>query len=74
MMERLWAAAHLYNEQVVLLETLARENPPRALIICPDRIPPARFITRDKKKINHTIDMGYKKAEEHMDEIRAFVM
>ena len=74
MIERLWAAAHLYNEQVALLEALAGENPPRALIICPDRMPPARFITRDKKKINRTIDMGYKKAEELMDKIMAFVM
>ena len=74
MMEKLWAAAHLYNEQIALLESLAHEDPPRAFIECPDRMPPARFITRDKEKINRTIDMGYRKAEELMDKIRAFVM
>jgi len=73
MLERLWEAAHLYNKQVSLLEGMAIKEPPRAFILCPDRIPPARFITRDKKKINRTIDLGYKKAADQMDEIKDFL-
>jgi predicted patatin/cPLA2 family phospholipase len=73
MVERLWDAAQLYNEQVSLLENLAQREPPGAFVLCPDDIPPARFITRDKKKINRTIDLGYKKAEARKDEIRDFL-
>lgn len=63
MLEKLWEAAQAYNDQISLLEKLAGAAPPRAFIIAPDRMPPARFITRDRKKINRTIDMGYTKAE-----------
>ena len=73
MLERLWEAAQLYNEQVSLLEAMAGREPPRAFILCPDRMPPARFITRDKKKINRTIDMGYQKTADQMDEIKEFL-
>jgi len=61
MLEKLWDASQAYNAQVSLLERLAQEKPARALIICPDKMPPVKFITRDKKKINHTIGLGYKK-------------
>ena len=73
MLERLWEAAQAYGEEVSLLEKLACENPPRAFIISPDRMPPAKFITRDRKKINRTIDMGYRKAMALMPEINDFL-
>lgn len=73
MLERLWEAAQLYNEQVSLLERMAEKRPPEAFILCPDRMPPARFITRDKKKINRTIDMGYQKTADKTDEIKNFL-
>ena len=73
MLERLWEAAQLYNEQVSLLESMAAKKPPEAFILCPDRMPPARFITRDKKKINRTIDMGYQKTADKIDEIKIFL-
>jgi len=72
MMEALWEAVQAYGEEVSRLEKLARFSPPRALILAPDRTPPARFITRDKRKVNRTIDMGYRKAVERMEEIRSF--
>jgi hypothetical protein len=43
------------------------------LIVAPDNMPPARFITRDARKINRTIDLGYKKVKELSREIRAFL-
>jgi len=63
MLEKLWEAAQAYNDQISLLEKMAGADPPRAFIIAPDRMPPARFITRDHRKINRTIDMGYRKAK-----------
>ena len=68
MLEKLWEAAQIYNSQVSLLEQMARENPSRAMIICPDKMPPVKFVTLDKKKINQTIDLGYEKIEELEDE------
>jgi predicted patatin/cPLA2 family phospholipase len=73
MLERLWEAAHAYNDQVSLLESMARKEPPEAFILCPDRMSPAKFITRDKKKINRTIDLGYRKAMSQMGEIKNFL-
>jgi len=73
MLERLWDAAQAYNDQVGHLERLVREKPARAFIICPERMPPAKFITRDRKKINGTIDLGYRKVEEMEPKIRGFL-
>ena len=73
MIDRLWDAAHLYNEEVFFLEMLSQKRPARAFIICPDNIPPAKFLTRDWKKINRTIDLGYRKVEELEEGIRDFV-
>jgi predicted patatin/cPLA2 family phospholipase len=63
MLEKLWEGAQAYNDHVAFLEKMAAADPPRAFIIAPDQMPPARFITRDRKKINRTIDMGYRKAK-----------
>lgn len=73
MLEKLWEAAQAYNEQVSLLESMAKKEPPQAFILCPDSMPPAKFITRDKNKINRTIDLGYKRATGQMEEIRSFL-
>jgi predicted patatin/cPLA2 family phospholipase len=73
MLERLWEAAQTYNEQVSLLESMAQKEPPEAFILCPESMPPAKFITRDKNKINRTIDLGYKKATNQVEEIRSFL-
>ena len=73
MLKSLWEAAQIYNSQVSQLEEMAREKPPRALIICPDKMPPVKFVTLDRRKINRTIDLGYGKIEELEDEIRRFL-
>ena len=73
MLEKLWEAAQIYNSQVSLLEQMAHEDPPRALIVCPDKMPPVKFVTLDRKKINRTIDLGYEKVEELEDNIRRFL-
>ena len=73
MLERLWEAAQLYNTQVSLLERMAQEEPPRALIICPDKMPPVKFVTLDNSRINHTIDLGYEKVEKIEDSVRRFL-
>jgi predicted patatin/cPLA2 family phospholipase len=73
MLGKLWEAGKTYKEEVFHLEQLAKEVPRRALIISPDRMPPALFITRDKKKINRTIDMGYRMVERREEEILGFL-
>lgn len=73
MLEKLWEAAETYKEEVMRLEQLAAEHPPRALIIHPDKTPPAPFVTRDKKKINRTIDMGYRTVQRREKEIGNFL-
>ena len=73
MLEKLWAASQIYNSQVSLLEQMAQENPSRALIICPEKKPPVKFVTLDHKKINRTIDLGYGKVEELEDRIGSFL-
>lgn len=73
MLESLQAAVEIYNERVAQLVSLTRENPARALIICPDRMPPAKFVTRDKEKINETIDLGYQQVEKMETQIREFL-
>jgi hypothetical protein len=35
-------------------------------------MPPARLVTRNRRKVNRTIDMGYRKVEELEDQIRRF--
>ena len=62
MLDRLWEAAQSYGQEVAQMETMAEESPHRALIIAPEKTPPAKFITRDRRKINRTINMGYRQA------------
>jgi len=72
-LRRLWETARTYEEERTLLKELAKQEPPRAFIIYPDQMPPARFITRNRKKINQTIDLGYKKVKDLEDRIRVFL-
>lgn len=72
MLEKLWEAAQMYNSQVALLEQMAQEEPPRALILCPDKMLPVKFVTLDNKKLNRTIDLGYEKMEQLENEVRRF--
>jgi len=73
MIERLFEAAQIYADEVNYLEMLTQQTPPRSLIISPDRMPPAKFITRDRTKINRTIDMGYRAVEAIEHAIRDFM-
>jgi predicted patatin/cPLA2 family phospholipase len=72
-LDKLEEAARIYNEHVMCLEEMAREDSPRVLINAPDKMPPAKLVTRNHKKINLTVDMGYRKVEELDPEIRAFL-
>ena len=73
MIEKLREAARAYAREVSFLKDLARQDPPRALIIAPERMPPVKFISRDKAKINRTIDMGYRAVEGMEGPIRKFL-
>jgi predicted patatin/cPLA2 family phospholipase len=58
MLRKIWEAGQACNDQVLFLEELSRNDPPEALVIAPDTVLPARMITRDKRKINRTVDLG----------------
>jgi len=73
MVEKLWESAQAHGEEIAWLEGRASHNPPRAFIISPDRMPPARFITRDRGKINSTINMGYRSVSLLLEDIRSFI-
>ncbi|MBW1781879.1 MAG: hypothetical protein JRL30_14200 [Deltaproteobacteria bacterium] len=73
MMDKLCEAAHAYREEVSFLEALTRQRPPRAYIISPERMPPVKFISRDRTKINRTIDLGYKTVEAAENQLRHFI-
>ena len=73
MIEKLCEAARAYEQSVARLEQLAQEEPARAFVIYPDKMPPAKFITRDREKINRTIDLGYRTVLKLKDRIRRFL-
>jgi predicted patatin/cPLA2 family phospholipase len=73
MIDRICHAAQAYAAEVSFLEERAQMDPPMALIIAPERMPPVKFITRDRAKINRTIDMGYRTVETLESRIRDFM-
>jgi predicted patatin/cPLA2 family phospholipase len=73
MMEKLHESAASYTEEVEFMQQLADETPPQAFIISPDTMPPAGLITRDRRKINRSINQGYRKVEALEKEINAFL-
>lgn len=73
MLEKLWEAAQAYYREVSFLESLAQGKAARAFIICPEKMLPIKMITRDRKKINQTINLGYGKVEKLEHEICAFL-
>lgn len=71
--KQLKEASQIYEKERSLLKQLAEKDSPRAFIISPDKMPPARFITRNRKKINQTVDLGYRKAKGLEKEIDLFL-
>lgn len=71
--DKLKESKQAYVKEVNHLEEWEREKPSRALIIAPDKMPPASVITRNHKKINQTVDMGYSAVENLENEIRDFL-
>ena len=63
----------LYVEQVRHLKKRMRSQPPKAMVIHPRQMPPAEFITRDRRKINQTIDSGYRAVKQAQDRIFDFL-
>lgn len=72
-LKMLWEAAECYHENISLLNSMAKENPPKAFIVSPDKMPPASFITRNGIKINKCVDLGYRKVEKIEAELRKFL-
>jgi predicted patatin/cPLA2 family phospholipase len=63
----------LYTQQVRHLKKRMRSQPPKAMVIHPRQMPPAEFITRNRRKINQTIDSGYRAVKQAQDRISNFL-
>ncbi len=72
MEEKLALAERHYQEHVAFLEQEARGDPPRAVVIHPENPTPAGFLTRNARKLNRTIDLGYRQVETLESEIARF--
>lgn len=72
MEEKLLLAEKFYREHVSFIDQQVREHPSRAVAIYPDQGPPAGFVTRNERKVNETIDLGYRKVEEMALDIKRF--
>jgi predicted patatin/cPLA2 family phospholipase len=66
-------SAKRYNEQTARLAFMSHGSDPKAMVLCPERLPPAGFITRDRRKINRTIDQGYRSTMKQAEAIQRFV-
>ncbi|MGA9535782.1 MAG: patatin-like phospholipase family protein [Desulfobacterales bacterium] len=66
-------STHVYAEQVALLEEYGRLHPPAALIIRPEKMPAADFVTRNGDKVNLTIDAGYRRVETLHEKLATFL-
>jgi len=73
MTAKICEAGRAYTEELSFLRALIAQDPHGALVISPKTMPPARFITRDRNKINRTIDMGYRAVEALEAPIRRFM-
>lgn len=71
-LKKLWETSQAYRESKAILKRLGQQDPPKTFIIAPDRMPPARFLTRNREKINRTIDLGYQKVQALENKIRSF--
>jgi len=71
-LDKLEEAGRAYEDQVLYLAECAAQSPAEALVIAPDSMPPARLVTRSRRKINRAVDMGYEKVEEMQDHLRRF--
>lgn len=72
MEEKLLLAEQSYREHVAFLEEEARTYPSRTIGIYPEEMLPARFLTRNERKLNHTIDLGYQRVEQLQSELARF--
>jgi predicted patatin/cPLA2 family phospholipase len=63
----------VYTDQVALIEEYRGLEPPAAFIIKPEKMPAADFVTRNRDKVNLTIDTGYRSVENLKDQLATFL-
>ncbi len=72
MEEKLLLAEQSYRKHVAFLEEETRTYPSRMIGIYPQKLLPAKFLTRNEGKLNHTIDLGYQRVEQLEAELVRF--
>ncbi len=73
MFDRLQETEQNYTQTVSTLQNRCEQQPDRVMIIAPEKRLPVRFISRNQKRINRTIDIGYDQIREQKDVIREFL-
>jgi predicted patatin/cPLA2 family phospholipase len=73
MLNTIAGAKKAHSKQVSLLLKSNKTNPFSAFIISPDKMPPAKSITRNGDKINQTLDLGYEKVEKLSSRLGKFL-
>jgi predicted patatin/cPLA2 family phospholipase len=66
-------STQVYADQVALLEKYRDVEPPAAFIIEPEKMPAADFVTRNRDKVNLTIDAGYRSVANLSDRLETFL-
>ena len=74
MFEKLQAAEAGYDQTVTTLQSICEQAPHKIMVIAPEKRLPTRFISRNQKRVNQTVDLGYIKVSDQQETIREFLM
>ena len=73
MFEKLQEAEATYDQTVTTLQSICEQSPQKIMVIAPEKRLPTRFISRNQKRVNQTIDLGYIMVSERQNTIREFL-
>ncbi len=73
MFEKLQESETRYEQTVSTLQSLCGQAPHKIMVLAPEKRLPAYFISRNQKRVNQTVDLGYIKIKEQLEAIREFL-
>lgn len=73
MYEKLQVAEADYDRTVTFLQSISEQAPHKIMVIAPEKRLPTRFISRNQKRVNQSIDLGYIKVSDQQETIREFL-
>lgn len=73
MFDKLQETEQCYLQTVRALQDRCEQQPDKVMIIAPEKRLPVRFISRNQRRINRTVDIGYETIREREDAIKEFL-